>query len=262
MSGPSIVDVDAYLERIDYRGPREPSASVLAALQLAHLRAVPFENLDVYYRRGVDVALGWSYAKIVGRRRGGWCFECNGAFSGLLRAMGFRVDLASARVYGEDGVLGPPFDHLTLLVEADGRYLVDVGFGSSSLAPLRVDDPDWQDGLNGRYRVERSGGRLTLVGPDDRGDPAPQYEVDTAPRALGNFRDRSERLQHEPGLMWTERRFCTRATTDGRITLLHDRLKDVRAGRVTITPLSALDWAVALLERFGIDLATVDTDAP
>ena len=67
-------DVDRYLDRIAYDGPREPTREALEALHLAHLIHVPFENLHVYHRLGVRVDVAWSYAKIVEQRRGGWCF--------------------------------------------------------------------------------------------------------------------------------------------------------------------------------------------
>src|SRR4051812_31453470 len=112
------MDIQAYLDRIDYRGPRDPTAETLRALHAAHLLAVPFENLNV--------AMGWPIAldeaalfdKIVVRRRGGFCYELNGLFAALLRGLGFQVTMLSAGVAREGGGFGPEYDHLTLLVEA------------------------------------------------------------------------------------------------------------------------------------------------
>ncbi|MBK9713600.1 MAG: arylamine N-acetyltransferase [Kouleothrix sp.] len=42
------VDVDAYLRRIGYDGPRDASAGALRSLHRAHMLAVPFENLDIH----------------------------------------------------------------------------------------------------------------------------------------------------------------------------------------------------------------------
>ena len=44
---------------------RRPDLELLADLQVAHLLTVPFENLDVYHRRGVATDLAWSLPKIV-----------------------------------------------------------------------------------------------------------------------------------------------------------------------------------------------------
>ena len=148
------MDVDRYLARIGYDGPRAPTLDVLGALQLAHVRAVPFENLDVYARTAVWVGRDWSIPKIVDRHRGGWCFELNGAFSALLDALGFAVTLHSGQVDRGDGVLGPALDHLVLLVALElRRFLVDVGFGDSALTPLDLAVTDPQDGIAARYRL-------------------------------------------------------------------------------------------------------------
>lgn len=52
--------------------------------------------------------------KVVQQRRGGFCYELNGAFRALLRSLGFRVTLLSARVARDQDGEGPEFDHLTL----------------------------------------------------------------------------------------------------------------------------------------------------
>ncbi|HET8677269.1 MAG TPA: arylamine N-acetyltransferase, partial [Blastocatellia bacterium] len=110
------MDIKAYLERIDYGGPVEPTAETLVRLHRAHMLAVPFENLDIHLDRPVKLGDASLYSKIVESRRGGFCYEMNGLFAALLRALGFRVDMLSAGVTREDGSFGPPFDHMALLV--------------------------------------------------------------------------------------------------------------------------------------------------
>ena len=111
-----IVDRARYLERITYHGSREPILPILQALHEAHLLAVPFENLDIFLGRAIvlDEASLWS--KIIEQHRGGFCYELNGLFALLLRALGFQVDLLSAAVARSTGGFGPDFDHLTLRV--------------------------------------------------------------------------------------------------------------------------------------------------
>src|SRR5918995_2554428 len=110
------MDVDAYLERIDYRGPLAPTAETLRRLHVAHLLAVPFENLSIHAGEPVVLDDEALFEKIVARRRGGFCYELNGLFAWLLRALGFRVTMLSARVVNR-GVVGPEYDHLTLQVD-------------------------------------------------------------------------------------------------------------------------------------------------
>jgi N-hydroxyarylamine O-acetyltransferase len=92
------MDIDAYLERIAYEGSREPAARTLRDLQVAHLTAVPFENLSIHAREPILLDDDALFDKVVGRRRGGFCYELNGLFAGLLRALGFNVAMLSARV--------------------------------------------------------------------------------------------------------------------------------------------------------------------
>jgi N-hydroxyarylamine O-acetyltransferase len=249
------VDVDRYLARIAYDGERTPGVENLHALQLAHLLAVPFENLDVHARTGVHVERAWSLPKIVDRRRGGWCFECNGAFSALLEALGYDVTLHAAQV-DQDGRLGPPLDHLALVVRVGGRrWLVDVGFGDAPLAPLDIDDPEPHDVAPRPARVALGDGGA-WVELFDRRDGAwtRLHRLDLAPRELAEFAPRSHELQTTPGLMWTERRFATKPLADGgRVFLFGDRLR-LRSpdGAVTETPVAEADWDVALDRYVGM----------
>src|SRR6185369_11099575 len=84
------------------------------------------------------------YTKIVDQRRGGFCYELNGLFAGLLRALGFDVAMLAAGVARPDGSFGPIFDHMALMVTLNERWLVDVGFGDSFLEPLLLDSRDDQ----------------------------------------------------------------------------------------------------------------------
>lgn len=134
------MDTAAYLNRIGLIGPLEPDLANLERLQRAHLSTVPFENLDVYSRRGVRTDDGWSVAKVVQRRRGGWCFELNGAFAALLSHLGYEVKrLAATVLYGRVSSIPT---HLTVVVTLDRPYLVDVGFGDSFIRPLPLDTVD------------------------------------------------------------------------------------------------------------------------
>ena len=132
------LDLDAYLRRIGYRGPAEPSEAALAALHRAHLAAIPFENLDIILGRGVQVDLDSIQAKLVHARRGGYCYEHGQLFGAVLERLGFGVDRLLARV-GPDGAQARPRTHLTLRVTAgSGMWLADVGFGSSPPGPLSL----------------------------------------------------------------------------------------------------------------------------
>jgi N-hydroxyarylamine O-acetyltransferase len=131
------VNIPAYLDRISYTGPLETTADGLRALHRAHMLSVPFENLDIALGRKIICDEEAILRKIVEQRRGGFCYELNGAFAALLREVGFTVTLLSARVARQDGSYGPDFDHLTLRVDLDEPWLADVGYGDSFVEPLR-----------------------------------------------------------------------------------------------------------------------------
>ena len=257
-------DVDRYLARIGYAGPRDPSYDVLAELQLAHLIHVPFENLHVFHRLGVRVDVDWSYGKIVEEQRGGWCFELNGCFAELLRRLGYSVDLLACRTYEPDtGGLSAEFDHLSLLVYLDSStYLVDVGWGDNPLGPLPT-EPGEHASRPRPTRIETDAGTLRLIELVERVDGEVvwelQYEASRRPRQLDDFDPRSRYLQTAPGLSWTEKPLVTRATSarGARVTLHRDRLR-IRADDLSVRdePVSAEQWEPTLRAWFGMSAPT------
>lgn len=252
MGSPTTLDVDGYLSLLDFPGVPEVDLASLAALQRCHLGAVPFENLHVFHRRGVAVHEAWSVTKVL-EGRGGWCFELNGAFSALLTALGFRVDRLAATVLFDPEPPAEP-DHLTLLVHLDHRYLVDVGFGDSFTRPLDLDHrgavPD--DGAEHRIVVLDDGGHQLERREVPDGQWVPQFRFTTEPVALESFETASHHLQTAPGRSWTEKPFATRLVPGGRVTLLSDRLKVRRFGKVEETPVPPERWAEVLWDWFGI----------
>ena len=130
------LDLAAYLRRVGYQGSLEAHEATLAALHRAHIAAIPFENLDVILGRGVAVDLEHVQAKMVGRGRGGYCYEHGMLFGAVLERLGFRVDRLLART-GDPAEHPRPRSHMVLRVAtAEQQWLADVGFGSGLLAPL------------------------------------------------------------------------------------------------------------------------------
>ena len=97
-----------YLDRIGASPPSSADAAALAELTRRHLASVPFENLSIHLGEPIELDEDALLAKIVDRRRGGFCYELNGAFGALLAHLGYDVTLLAARVFGDGGALGPP----------------------------------------------------------------------------------------------------------------------------------------------------------
>jgi N-hydroxyarylamine O-acetyltransferase len=138
-----LLDLDAYLRRVGHGGDTAPTAQTLAALHRAHHAAIPFENLDIVLGRGIAVDLDSVQAKLVQRRRGGYCYEHGVLFAAVLERLGFAVERMLARVGGEELERPRAQTHMTLRAHADGQpWLADVGFGSGLLEPLPFDAGD------------------------------------------------------------------------------------------------------------------------
>jgi N-hydroxyarylamine O-acetyltransferase len=246
------LNVTAYLERINYHGTTTPSAETLRALQLAHLQTVPFENLSIHAGEPIVLEDEALFTKIVERRRGGFCYECNGLFAALLRALGFDVVMLSAEVASKQGGYSQPFDHMTLMVNAAQRWLVDVGFGDSFLEPLLLDEGSEQVESDRSYKVVDGDGYLILM-RRDQNSWTPQYRFSLRPYEFEDFAEMCRYHQTSPESHFTQKRICSRATESGRITLSEMRLIETRYGeRHERVLANQQEYDGVLKERFGI----------
>jgi N-hydroxyarylamine O-acetyltransferase len=249
-------ELTAYLDRIGAGRPDIASAAALHALHRAHLVAVPFENLSIHLGEPVSLDDRDLFGKIVTRRRGGFCYELNGAFALLLGALGFDVRLLAARVFGQ-GRFGPPFDHLALLVhtaDGDGPWLADVGFGSHSHYPLRFAERGPQDDPGGSFRLADTADGDVDVGKDGQ----PQYRIERRERSLADFGPTCWWQQTWPDSHFTRSTVCSRVTTDGRVSISGRTLimttNGNRAERELPTDAAVL---AAYRDHFGIILEQV-----
>jgi N-hydroxyarylamine O-acetyltransferase len=254
------LDVKAYLERIGYGGPVAPDSETLRALHVAHMRSVPFENLSIHAGEPIVLEDAALFEKIVARGRGGFCYEDNGLFAALLRALGFDVSMLSAEVANAQGGYSPPFDHMALLVKLERRWLADVGFGDSFVEPLLLDERGEQRQGRHAYRVEPEGyGERFVMSRRDAeggGEWEPQYRFDLRPHVYEDYAERCRFHQTSPESHFTKARVCSLATGGGRVTLSGTRLIETGAdGARRVRELSGEDEFRAILRaRFRISL--------
>jgi N-hydroxyarylamine O-acetyltransferase len=247
------MNIEAYLSRINYTGALDRNPETLRKLHMAHLLAVPFENLDNHIWRRIVLDEEKVICKIVEGRRGGICYELNGAFCGLLRALGFEVSMLSAGVAREEGGFDPPFDHMALLVQLEERWLADVGFGDSFREPLLLDERSEQVQDNDAYRLVEEGEQLILE-RREKDLWKPQYRFTLEPQQYSDFADMCHYHQTSPESPFTKRRTCTLATPEGRITVTGMRLITTNRGKRQERELASHDeWMATLRERFGIE---------
>jgi N-hydroxyarylamine O-acetyltransferase len=280
--------IRAYLDRIGYSGPTQPTLQTLQRIHLAHLLTVPFENLDIHRGRPIRLERDPLFQKIVRERRGGFCFELNSLLAALLQGLGFSVQLLSGQVSRVDGSFGPEFDHLAVQVNLkDDAWLADVGYGDSFRQPLRLGDPEIQTHEQGCYRqvpwMDRSDPTAADPWPST---PSPRYWLiqqeqpdhtwktlfllDRIPRQLQEFEPMCRFHQTSPESMFTRLRLCTLATPTGRITLTARAngsasfkwIETTAKGRQERTLKDEKEYEQLLAHAFGIRLPTLSQIFP
>ncbi|MEV7321555.1 arylamine N-acetyltransferase [Streptomyces sp. NPDC093970] len=263
--------IDSYLRRLGAARPARPTAGVLRDLHLRHLRTVPFENLSVHLGEETVPSEERLLDKVTGSGRGGFCYELNGAFAALLTSLGFEVTLLAGRVYGDEGRLGIPYDHLALRVGTvdGGEWLADVGFGAHSHFPLAFAERGEQADPGGVFRI-------TETGPDTAGaaggpgavggdldvlrDGKPQYRLEVRPRTLEDFTAGAWWHSTSPASHFTRSLVCSLVTGDGGRITLGGRTLTVTAadGTREVRELEGDDEVLRVYrERFGIELDRV-----
>lgn len=253
------MNLQAYLDRIGYRGAQRPDHSVLIALQRTHVCAVPFENLDVQLGRPLSTAAEEAYEKIVEKKRGGWCYEQNGLFGWALQQIGFDVTRVAAAVMRQDIGDASLANHLCLLVAAPGsstRYLVDVGFGGSMLEPIEL--------LQGEHT--HAPFRLGLESLDDGywrfwediGDGKFSYDFRAEPANEAALQAKCASLQSDPSSIFVMNLVAQLRSREQHMVLRGRILHVASADGIARQTLESADEIVATLAtKFGLDLPEV-----
>ena len=248
-------DIDSYLERINYKGKTKVSEETLYELHTAHTLNVPFENLDVFYKKPVLLDEGSLFNKIVKNKRGGYCFEMNGLFSFVLKKIGFKVSDLLARV-AIDGISYTAKTHQVLTVEANNRkWLADVGFGNDGIiAPLLLEEEADQKQFAHTYRI---------AGDPDSGyvlqkkfqDEYRNYYAFTLEKCYADdFLMSNHFTSTFSKSFFLMMRMCTMPTKEGRITLTDQHFKIINNGFTTETAVSDdNEFRNILKENFSLD---------
>lgn len=163
---------DAYLERIGAEYDGNPTLENLNDLIFRNQSQVPFENLAVYDHFGtVNLDPDALFRKIVIEKRGGFCFELNGAFTLLLKGLGYDVVSLMARVgIPFIGKLMPLY-HRAIQVAIDGKdYYCDVGMGGPKPSFAVPMSGEKASARNQRYWIEDTDRGWKMLKNDNKGD--------------------------------------------------------------------------------------------
>lgn len=253
------MDQAKYLQRIGSREAEvSPDIETLLRLQRTHLLSVPFENLDIHWKRPIVLDVERFYAKIVGERRGGFCYELNGLFNELLISMGFATRLISARVGRADGSFGPEYDHAAIIVSiGEEEFLADVGFGDFSAEPLRFVVGEEQQDVNGIFKIEKAEAEAFVVKRHFGEDWKNEYLFTDIARELAEFAEMCDFQQYSPESHFTKGKLCSIMTESGRKTLTDDKYIVTCGGIPDSASIATDEEYIAALEReFGIKVLT------
>jgi N-hydroxyarylamine O-acetyltransferase len=266
MAAASRLDVAAYLDRLGLPEQGRPSIEALRRLHRAHVEHVPYESLEIQLGRPTTVDPLESAERIVQRRRGGYCYHLNGAFSALLGALGYRVTRHVGGVQRtHDHAAGATAAHMALTVEGlpdetcpEGVWMADVGLGAALHEPLPLRDGVYRQGhlefgvrrsdaVAGGWRLDNDP-RGSFVGMDFRAEPA----------EIADFAAMHEYLSTAPESPFVRVSVVQRRDSSGA-----DVLRGITLTRLgDPTPATVLrarvEWYEALADLFGLTLEDVD----
>ena len=248
--------VALYAQRLGLSLPTGPSLENLAILQQAHMRTIPFENIDVFLGLGVSLDSDRLAEKILVRRRGGYCFELNLLYAQLLEALGYDISLHLGRVWLRNPSTVPMRNHACLTVEIDrNRFLTDVGFGARApRQPLSLMSDEPVDDGDGLIRLtDRNGEKL--VQRMIEGQWADQYSFETVPAYRSDIEAANFYMSQSPSSHFRNDLFVGLFTEKGRLGMWNDQFTESEGDERSSSRVHGFrEWTDLLLDPFGIEL--------
>ncbi len=246
------MNLGLFLDRIGYAGGLEPTLDTLRAVHRAYLLAVPYENYDIHLGRTVPLSVARAFDKIVGQRRGGWCYEMNGLLGWALRELGFEAWHASGAVNrAARGDLAND-NHLIILVRLEGElWLCDAGFGNGLLEPIPLRAGDHRQGWMHLRLDQRE--EKWIFHPDPRASTI-SFDFTLAPRELESFHTRCTWLQTSEESGFVQSTVCARHHPSGVFMLRGAVLTNTRGdGDEKIVLESAEQFVGTLRQHFDLE---------
>jgi N-hydroxyarylamine O-acetyltransferase len=258
------MNLDAYLDRIDYAGPRTPTLETLRAITRLHATTIPFENLSVLVDGPPDLELPALEAKLVHAGRGGYCYELNGLLAAALVALGFEVQGLSARVrHGVPPDVVTPRSHRLMSVETpEGMAFADVGFGGLTLtAPVMLRWQEGQDTPHERVRLMPAGNDFllqALVG-DAWTDI---YQFDLAVHLPPDYVQQNWHTATRPNGLFSNNLIAAMPMPEGRYALFNRTLtwRSLAGEKVRTEVRTKSELREVLGELFSIEAAAAELD--
>jgi len=254
-----------YLRRVGIAPGLPPTADTLRRLHIAHREAFLFDNVAIQTGGTVSVALDAIERKFIDEGRGGYCFEHNTLFAGVLRELGFDPVTLLGRVRR-----GPPErwarTHMVLKVPADSEiWLADVGFGGVGLLePIALRDGAVAEQAGLTYTLRRVGCVWVLAMRDPALIQQPTqdtaasmtdlYEFSEDPQTVGDVEVANHFTSTHPDSVFRRTLTIQRSARDGRVILRGDTLTRYTEGRAIDEPIAPERLRHVARELFGVEL--------
>jgi N-hydroxyarylamine O-acetyltransferase len=243
----------AYFSRIAVPPLAHVDLSALRQIHAAHVASIPFENLDILLGLPIRLDLESLRAKLIDRRRGGYCFEQNTLLLAVLRDLGLEARAVEARVRA--GTIGiRPRTHMAILASiAGGEWLVDVGFGGEGpVEPIPMTGMVVvQGGFD--YRVT-SEGSTRMLQVRSTGDWTDQYAFGPGEVHPVDFEMANWFTSTYPASPFVRGLTVQRATPDARYVLRYPHYVEMRGGAASTREIDRASLPRLLREIFLIDL--------
>lgn len=238
---------------LEYYPDAKRDYDLLAKVQYAFQKTVPYENLDII--RGVPLSLDSDdlYKKIVTDRRGGYCFEINGFLGDVFRALGYEVTEYFARyLRGETDI--PMRRHRVLKVICDGKpYLCDAGIGQSAFRlPLLIEDGAVSEQYGETYKIEKEPFLGWVVSDFHKGEWRKFYSFTEEEQLNVDFVAASFWCEKSPDSPFLGAEMFSIKTDTGRITLDGNVFHIFDGDNVTEKILTEDEMKKAYSEYFGL----------
>lgn len=261
--------IEKYLERIGYQGTVTLTKETLDQIIYAHQCTVPFENLDVYdFHKTIYLDAEHLFEKLVLNHRGGYCFETNGLFFGMINSMGFDAYPCLCRVmFGVEEPKDHEIDHRASIVTVDGKKcFCEAGIGGA-MPPgaLEIGEDHWQlmHGEEFCTRTIEPGwyGTIRRLKPehdiyDDWRHLRERLEImfSMTPVHEVDYANLNFALSQSPDSMFRQRRVVNLRTKNGYRALTDEVYREVIDGKRTERKLALEEIPALLKEKFALDI--------
>lgn len=244
-----------YLERIHIASNLTPTAGLLAELHYSHLKYILYENFDIINQKTFSLNKNDLFRKIITEKRGGYCYELNILFLWLLRQLGYKADLLSARIFQPpDFALGPEFDHPLIMVHLEEMWLVDVGNSKWFFEPLKIETGKYQTQLGASFRIFSENGTYFLTQTFENNKEVKQYQFTLKQRKPSDFYVICNYKWTSPDSKFTKGYICSKMTENGRVILNYPKFIRYENGIKTESAIESPDeFRKLIVHFFGVD---------